>query len=44
MEMEIRHFGGIFAHFEGLHKSEMSGSALVNLLGVSYFLHVLQDI
>ena len=42
--MEIRHFGGIFAHIEGLHKSEMSGSALVNLLGVSYFLHVLQDI
>ena len=46
---EIEHIGGIFAHcatkvFEGLLKSEMSSSAWVNLLGVSYFLHVLQDI
>ena len=46
---EIGLLGKILAHcvtkvFEGLLKSEMSGSAWVNLLGVSYFLHVLQDI
>ena len=46
---EIGLLGKILAHcaakiFEGLLKSEMSSSAWVNLLGVSYFLHVLQDI